>query len=80
MSISELHYLLISPTSFHIECFVSMQYSALRGVYGTPTFFVNGFVLPDAGSALNFSGWKTILDQLIDKKGPKKEENLHFFL
>jgi protein-disulfide isomerase len=59
---------------------VSFKYSALRGVYGTPTFFINGFVLPDAGSSVDFSGWKTVIDQLINKEAPKKEENLHFFL
>ncbi|KAG2248803.1 hypothetical protein Bca52824_088431 [Brassica carinata] len=35
---------------------VSFKYSASRGVYGTPTFYVNGFVLPDAGSPLDFGG------------------------
>lgn len=57
-----------------------LQYSALRGVYGTPTFFLNGFVLPDAGSALDFADWKTIIDPLIGRKGPKREDNVHFFL
>ncbi|KAH7523474.1 uncharacterized protein LOC107422866 [Ziziphus jujuba] len=59
---------------------VSFKYSALRGVYGTPTFFLNGFVLPDAGSALDFADWKTIIDPLIGRKGPKREDNVHFFL
>lgn len=57
-----------------------LQYSALRGVYGTPTFFVNGFQLPDPGSPLDFNGWKAVIDPLIGHNKGKKEENLHFFL
>lgn len=55
-----------------------MQYSTSRGVYGTPTFYVNGFVLPDAGDARDFNGWKKVLEPLV--RPPKKQENLHFFL
>lgn len=57
-----------------------MQYSCSRGVYGTPTYFVNGFVLPDAGSPLDLKGWKTIIDPLLRGQGPKNKEKLHFFL
>ncbi|KAM5565205.1 hypothetical protein ABKV19_019298 [Rosa sericea] len=57
---------------------VSFKYSTSRGVYGTPTFYVNGFVLPDSGDALDFNGWKKVLDPLVT--APKKQENLHFFL
>ncbi|KAJ0255897.1 Thioredoxin-like_fold domain-containing protein [Hirschfeldia incana] len=42
---------------------VSFKYSASRGVYGTPTFYVNGFVLPDDPSS--FGGWKKIIDSLV---------------
>ncbi|EXB81514.1 hypothetical protein L484_014322 [Morus notabilis] len=59
---------------------ISFKYSASRGVYGTPTFFVNGFQLPDSGSTLDFNGWKSFIDPLIGAKGDKYEENLHFFL
>ncbi|PON73432.1 Thioredoxin-like fold containing protein [Parasponia andersonii] len=59
---------------------VSFKYSASRGVYGTPTFFINGFQLPDSGSALDFNGWKNFIDPLIGQKSAKNEENLHFFL
>ncbi|VVA25795.1 PREDICTED: thioredoxin [Prunus dulcis] len=59
---------------------VSFKYSASRGVYATPTFFLNGFVLPDAGSPTDFNGWKKIIDPLIGNEAPKNQENLHFFL
>lgn len=65
---------------FYMRISTVLQYSALRGVYGTPTFFLNGFVLPDAGSALDFAGWKTIIDPLIGEKGHRHGDNLHFFL
>ncbi|EOA35693.1 hypothetical protein CARUB_v10020919mg [Capsella rubella] len=44
---------------------VSFKYSASRGVYGTPTFYVNGFVLSDDASPSNFGGWKKIIDPLV---------------
>ncbi|XP_068313900.1 uncharacterized protein [Pyrus communis] len=60
---------------------VSFKFSTSRGVYGTPTFFVNGFVLPDAGSSLDFNGWKKIIDPLVVGNGaPKSQENVQFFL
>ncbi|XP_051139128.1 uncharacterized protein LOC127256936 [Andrographis paniculata] len=40
----------------------------LRGVYGTPFFFVNGFPLPDAGSAIDYKGWKKVLEPLIKQE------------
>lgn len=58
---------------------VSFKYSTSRGVYATPTFFVNGFQLPDAGSPLDFNGWKKLIDPLIGKKSHKNEENFHYF-
>lgn len=48
---------------------VAFKYGCLRGVYGTPFFFVNGFPLPDAGSALNYKGWREVLDPLVSKQG-----------
>ncbi|KAI4389625.1 hypothetical protein MLD38_001831 [Melastoma candidum] len=44
---------------------VSFKYSASRAVYGTPFFFVNGFLLSDSESPTNVSGWKSIIDPLI---------------
>ncbi|KAL3641023.1 hypothetical protein CASFOL_015991 [Castilleja foliolosa] len=48
---------------------VGFKFGCLRGVYGTPYFFVNGFPLPEAGSALNYSGWRGVLDPLVGKQG-----------
>ncbi|KAL5723074.1 hypothetical protein ACHQM5_006518 [Ranunculus cassubicifolius] len=45
---------------------VSFKYGCLRGVFGTPTFFVNGFPLPDSGSALDYNGWRKIIDPLLN--------------
>ncbi|GFP97733.1 hypothetical protein PHJA_001917400 [Phtheirospermum japonicum] len=50
---------------------VGFKFGCLRGVYGTPYFFVNGFPLPDAGPALNYSGWREVLDPLVGKHGDK---------
>ncbi|CAN0847962.1 hypothetical protein LINGRAHAP2_LOCUS5263 [Linum grandiflorum] len=44
---------------------VSFKFSASRGIYGTPSFLVNGFVLPDIGSPLDFNHWKNIIDPLF---------------
>ncbi|XP_010266875.1 PREDICTED: uncharacterized protein LOC104604287 [Nelumbo nucifera] len=44
---------------------VSFKYGCSRGVTGTPFFFVNGFPLPDPGSAIDYKGWKNIIDPLI---------------
>jgi hypothetical protein len=56
-----------------------MQFGASRGVYGTPFFFVNGFLLPDGGSTIDFNGWKKIIDPLIGVHGVKSLDSLHFF-
>ena len=48
-----------------------MQYSTSRGVYGTPFFFVNGFLLHDNGSTIDFKGWKSTIDTLIGAQGSK---------
>lgn len=47
---------------------VSFKYGCSRGVYGTPFFFVNGFALPDAGSALDYDTWKNVIDPLVEKQ------------
>ncbi|KAF7829536.1 uncharacterized protein G2W53_011869 [Senna tora] len=59
---------------------VSFKYSALRGVYGTPFFYVNGFLLPDTGNAVDYNTWRKVIDPLVGKKSVKNEESLHFFL
>nr|XP_043632896.1 uncharacterized protein LOC122604061 [Erigeron canadensis] len=48
---------------------VSFKYGCSRGVYGTPFFFINGFVLPFNDDApIDFDGWKKIIDPLIANK------------
>ncbi|XVF63638.1 hypothetical protein PTKIN_Ptkin09bG0102700 [Pterospermum kingtungense] len=44
---------------------VSFKYSASRGVFGTPSFYVNGFALPDSGSPIDYNGWRSVIDPLI---------------
>ncbi|XVE94510.1 hypothetical protein REPUB_Repub02eG0014800 [Reevesia pubescens] len=48
---------------------VSFKYSASRGVSATPTFYINGFVLPDSGSALDYKTWRSFIDPLIGAQG-----------
>ncbi|XP_057974269.1 uncharacterized protein LOC131162120 [Malania oleifera] len=55
---------------------VSFKYGCSRGVYGTPFFFVNGFPLPGAGSAIDYNGWRSILDPLVSKLGAIEREHL----
>ena len=60
-----------------------MQYAASRGVYGTPFFYVNGFLLPDTGAAVDYKTWRKVIDPLVgakNKKSIQNEESLHFFL
>ncbi|KAK0575622.1 hypothetical protein LWI29_003925 [Acer saccharum] len=59
---------------------VSFKLSTSRGVYGTPFFFVNGFVLPDAGSPLDYNGWRKIIDPLralFDSSQGEKDGSLY---
>lgn len=56
-----------------------LQYSASRGVYGTPTFYVNGFVLSDAGSPLDFGGWRKVIDPLVQTHKVEKQDDLLSF-
>ncbi|KAI4366288.1 hypothetical protein MLD38_022181 [Melastoma candidum] len=46
---------------------VSFKYSTSKGVDATPSFFLNGFLLPGAGSPIDFKGWKTFIDPLINE-------------
>ncbi|KAJ8772674.1 hypothetical protein K2173_027851 [Erythroxylum novogranatense] len=47
---------------------ISFKYSTSRGVFATPTFLINGFVLPDSGSAIDYNGWLKFIDPLISAK------------
>lgn len=57
-----------SNTESDIKTRIAFKYGCTRGVYGTPFFFVNGFALEDAGSAIDFSGWKQILEPLMGEE------------
>ncbi|OWM80943.1 uncharacterized protein LOC116193164 [Punica granatum] len=59
---------------------VSFKYSTSKGVSATPTFFLNGFVLPHAGSPIDFEGWKSYIDPLIGASSDNGDETLHYFL
>lgn len=59
---------------------ISFKYGCVKGVYGTPFFFVNGFPLPDAASPLDYKTWRNTLDPLISPEGQLGTENSHFFL
>ncbi|XP_074263951.1 uncharacterized protein LOC141586565 [Silene latifolia] len=48
---------------------VSFKYGCSRGVFGTPFFYVNGFLLPDGGSPIDYNGWRKIIDPLIKARG-----------
>ncbi|XP_068646764.1 uncharacterized protein [Aristolochia californica] len=59
---------------------VSFKYGCSRGVIGTPFFFVNGFPLPDAGSALGYNKWRSIIDPLVNDNTEMTKEPFHFLL
>lgn len=47
-------------------CFLfCLQYSVSRGASATPTFYVNGFELPGAGSPMDFEEWRKTIDPLV---------------
>ncbi|XP_043712020.1 uncharacterized protein LOC122660838 isoform X2 [Telopea speciosissima] len=69
-----------SDRSTDLATGISFKYGCSRGVMGTPYFFVNGFPLPNAGSALDYNGWRSIIDPLINVKGQSGDETPHFFL
>nr|DAD41707.1 TPA_asm: hypothetical protein HUJ06_016030 [Nelumbo nucifera] len=56
----------------------SFKYGCSRGVIVTPSFFVNGFQLPNAGSAVDFEGWRNIIDPLVEVRG-QREDIPHYF-
>ncbi|KAJ3692825.1 hypothetical protein LUZ60_011920 [Juncus effusus] len=55
---------------------VSFRYGCSREVQGAPFFFVNGFLLPGAGSPLSYAEWMNILQPLLEKKLAKNEDQL----
>ncbi|KAI3918454.1 hypothetical protein MKX01_041774 [Papaver californicum] len=59
---------------------VSFKYGCSRGVFGTPFFFVNGFSLPDSGSAIDYKGWRNIIDPLVVAQCQNNEGAPRFFL
>ncbi|XP_030950805.1 uncharacterized protein LOC115974543 [Quercus lobata] len=60
-----------NDTKTDLKTRISFKYSTSRGVYGTPFFFVNGFLLHDNGSTIDFKGWKSTIDTLIGAQGSK---------
>ncbi|XVE56205.1 hypothetical protein DITRI_Ditri03aG0219100 [Diplodiscus trichospermus] len=58
---------------------VSFKYSASRGVFGTPTFYINGFVLPDSGSSIDYKAWRSFIDPLLVAQGKKIQDSPHLF-
>ncbi|KAF3787035.1 hypothetical protein EJ110_NYTH24110 [Nymphaea thermarum] len=46
---------------------ISFKYGCSRAVTGTPFFLVNGFVMPNPGSPIDYNGWRSILDPLVGK-------------
>ncbi|KAL8211505.1 hypothetical protein R6Q57_005942 [Mikania cordata] len=47
---------------------VSFKYGCSRGVYGTPFFSVNGFMLPVSDDTIDYDDWRKIIDPLTGKK------------
>ncbi|XP_022753646.1 uncharacterized protein LOC111301911 [Durio zibethinus] len=54
---------------------VSFKYSASRGVFGTPSFYINGFALPDSGSTIDYKAWRSFIDPLLVAQGVKRENS-----
>ncbi|KAK1441030.1 hypothetical protein QVD17_06866 [Tagetes erecta] len=51
-----------------IKTRVSFKYGCSRGVYGTPFFFVNGFLIPVSDDTIDYNGWRKIIDPLTNKQ------------
>ncbi|KAF8022662.1 hypothetical protein BT93_F0240 [Corymbia citriodora subsp. variegata] len=66
-------------TQTDLKTRVSFKYSASRGVFGTPTFFVNGFSLSDSDSTIDYDGWRSIIDPLIAAQGDPLSANVHSY-
>ncbi|XP_042495730.1 uncharacterized protein LOC122074825 [Macadamia integrifolia] len=59
---------------------ISFKYGCSRGVMGTPYFIVNGFPLPNGGSAVDYNGWRSIIDPLIKVQRKFEDEKSTFLL
>ncbi|KAL3736621.1 hypothetical protein ACJRO7_025548 [Eucalyptus globulus] len=51
---------------------VSFKYSTSKGVSATPSFFLNGFLLPNAGSPIDYNKWRSFIDPLIAAQGQRR--------
>ncbi|XP_074325389.1 uncharacterized protein LOC141663455 [Apium graveolens] len=58
---------------------ISFKYGCSRGVFGAPFFFVNGFVLPNPGSPVDYKTWRSIIDPLLDKNGIQRLDHVQFY-
>ncbi|KAK5823744.1 E3 ubiquitin-protein ligase UPL3 -like protein [Gossypium arboreum] len=59
---------------------ISFKYSASRGVFGTPTFYINGFAVPDSGSAIDYKQWRSFIDPLLLAQSRKRDNLPHLSL
>ncbi|XP_061359296.1 uncharacterized protein LOC133303401 [Gastrolobium bilobum] len=59
-----------------VQTRVSFKYATLRGVYGTPFFYVNGFLLPGSGAAIDYNTWMKVIDPLIAANKSIKEKGI----
>ncbi|KAE8713480.1 Pentatricopeptide repeat (PPR) superfamily protein [Hibiscus syriacus] len=57
---------------------VSFKYSASRRAFGTPSFYINGFALPDPGSSIDYKGWRSFIDPLLVGKSKNRDDLPHF--
>ncbi|KAJ4962993.1 hypothetical protein NE237_022932 [Protea cynaroides] len=58
----------------------SFKYGCSRGVTTIPYFIVNGFPLPNAGLAVDYEEWRSIIDPLINKQRQSGDEIPYLFL
>lgn len=58
---------------------ISFKYGCSRGVSAAPSFYVNGFLLPDSGSPLDYNTWRSIIDPLMGEDRQEVEEPLLSF-
>ncbi|KAL2895338.1 Molybdopterin synthase catalytic subunit [Bienertia sinuspersici] len=72
-SVGHAHYSAVKSglldTKFDLKTRVSFKYASSRGVFGTPSFFLNGFPLPDGESPIKYNEWRKTIDPLIHSKG-----------
>lgn len=70
------HYSSIAPgfndRQTDLKTRVSFKYSTSKGVSATPSFFLNGFLLPNAGSPIDYNKWRSFIDPLIAAQGQRR--------